>query len=174
MTPVLLLNARQTKVRLFKIIYNVLKEVFMKEALKEHNEMRKKHGASALVLNLDLIKQAEKYAREIAVSTQFVKSNSSMDSKKLGENIFMSMKGCPNGREVTSLWYAENKMHNFKSDSHQKLSENFSQMVWKGTKEVGFGLAKGKRGQYIVVANYYPAGNTPKEYEQNVSPIASS
>lgn len=146
----------------------------MKEALKVHNEMRKKHGASPLVLNLDLIKQAEKHARELALSAQFVKSISSMDSKKLGENIMMSMKGCPNGREVSSLWYEENKMHNFKNDSHQKLSENFSQMVWKGTKEVGFGLAKGKRGQYIVVANYFPAGNTPKEYEHNVSPIASS
>jgi glioma pathogenesis-related protein 2 len=146
----------------------------MKEALKEHNEIRKKHGASPLVLNLDLIKHADKQAREIASSALFVKSNNSMENKKLGENIMMSMKGALNGREVTALWYDESKLHNFKNNSHQKLSENFSQMVWKGTKEVGFGLAKGKRGQYIVVANYFPAGNTPKEFEQNVYPAASS
>jgi hypothetical protein len=36
-------------------------------------------------------------------------------------------------------------------------------MVWKGTKEVGFGIAGD-----IVVAFYYPPGNQSGQWEQNV------
>jgi hypothetical protein len=32
-------------------------------------------------------------------------------------------------------------------------------MVWKGTREMGLGVAYTKKGGIIVVASYYPAGN---------------
>ena len=41
---------------------------------------------------------------------------------------------------------------------------HFSQLVWKDSKEVGFGYAGG-----IVVANYYPTGNVMGCWEDNVS-----
>ena len=143
----------------------------MREALREHNDIRKRHGASPLVLTKELIKSADKHAETIACSKKFLKSNGTLGNKKIGESIAMSMKGGLNGSQFTNLLYEENKLHNFKNNSHQKVSENFSQLIWKGTKEVGFGIAKGKKGEYVVVAHYFPAGNDNKEFEKNVSPV---
>ena len=64
------------------------------------------------------------------------------------------------------------------SNSHNCLifffiSGHFTQVVWEGTKEVGFGFATYQDGEYnklVVVGNYYPAGNIMKQFEDNVKP----
>ena len=38
------------------------------------------------------------------------------------------------------------------------------QVVWKGTKELGIGIAE-RDGYYIVVARYRPAGNMEGDFE---------
>lgn len=53
------------------------------------------------------------------------------------------------------------------------ISGHFTQVVWKGTKEVGFGHAKSNSGSVFVVANYFPAGNMQGEFRRNVSPLNS-
>jgi hypothetical protein len=37
---------------------------------------------------------------------------------------------------------------------------HFTQVVWKGSDEIGFGIAKTNTGKTFIVANYNPAGNT--------------
>jgi hypothetical protein len=59
--------------------------------------------------------------------------------------------------------------HNFQGD-FQYESGHFSQLVWKSSREVGFGIAKDNRGIYYAVANYHPAGNIMTFFQQNVSP----
>jgi hypothetical protein len=41
---------------------------------------------------------------------------------------------------------------------------HFTQVVWKNTKEMGIGKAKGN-GRVVVVANYRPAGNFIAQYK---------
>lgn len=48
---------------------------------------------------------------------------------------------------------------------------SFTQLVWKGTKEVGFGIAKNQDGVYFFVAEYLPSGNIRGQYETNVLPL---
>jgi len=43
-------------------------------------------------------------------------------------------------------------------------------MIWKETKEVGFGFGKSENGEFYVVANYYPRGNNIGQFEANVLP----
>ena len=54
-------------------------------------------------------------------------------------------------------------------------SSNFTQMMWKSSREIGVGIAK-LQGQntYIIVAQYYPAGNTnnPGDFWENVPPVS--
>ena len=70
------------------------------------------------------------------------------------------------GEMATTDWYNEIKVHNFKKE-FQVNSGHFTQLIWKGTEEVGFGVAN--RGKlYFVVANYYPAGNILGEFSTNV------
>ncbi len=47
---------------------------------------------------------------------------------------------------------------------------HFTQVVWKGSQEVGFGKAHGKDGRVFVVGNYHPAGNVMGQFEENVFP----
>ena len=58
-------------------------------------------------------------------------------------------------------------MHDFNRDFQAK-SGHFTQLIWKDSKEVGFGLAKSKKGNLFVVAQYYPAGNVAKQFKKNV------
>ena len=44
-------------------------------------------------------------------------------------------------------------------------------MIWKSTKEVGFGNKLDDKGNFYVVANFYPCGNIKGQYQQNVFPI---
>ena len=46
---------------------------------------------------------------------------------------------------------------------------HFTQVVWKGTKEVGIGIASAKN-QCIVVGSYRPAGNMIGDFSNNVPP----
>lgn len=43
-------------------------------------------------------------------------------------------------------------------------------MIWKDTKQLGIGLAKGKNGAFYVVANYSPRGNIINRFTENVVP----
>ena len=48
------------------------------------------------------------------------------------------------------------------------LTGHFTQVVWKGTSEVGFGKAKDAKGLVIVVASYRPPGNIAGQFKNNV------
>lgn len=50
------------------------------------------------------------------------------------------------------------------------FSGHFTQIVWKGSKEVGIGRSQMKNGTWIVIANYFPAGNYEGENAANVMP----
>lgn len=45
---------------------------------------------------------------------------------------------------------------------------HFTQVVWKDTKSIGVAMVKNKSGKFVVVANYYPAGNVQGQYKKNV------
>lgn len=48
------------------------------------------------------------------------------------------------------------------------ITGHFTQMVWRDTKEIGVGRAKGKSGQVVIVANYKPRGNIFGQFTANV------
>lgn len=60
---------------------------------------------------------------------------------------------------------------NFSKPQINSNNENFTQLVWKSTKEVGFGVSLSPNGSYYIVANYYPAGNNVNKLKENVLPI---
>ncbi|KAI8771250.1 Golgi-associated plant pathogenesis-related protein 1, partial [Biomphalaria glabrata] len=47
---------------------------------------------------------------------------------------------------------------------------HFTQVVWKGTTELGMGKAKSTEGNVIVVGSYRPPGNMKGAFGQNVLP----
>ena len=141
---------------------------YRSKALNKHNELRNKHGSPNLKMNEDLNKMAQEYASKILQlegKTSFP-SNIYNDST-LGENIFISIKA--NVEEMCQNWYEENKYYNFDMNKFQRGTSHFTQLIWKETKEVGFGFAFSKENKFCGVALYYPAGNILGEFSNNVN-----
>ena len=108
------------------------------------------HGIPSLILNEELNKMAQKYAEKI------VKVNSLIHSKEkdrylkgkegewVGENLYgfsssdSIMYACG---DMSKSWYDEIKDYNFDTGKSAGLIGHFTQIIWKDTKEVGFGVA---------------------------------
>jgi hypothetical protein len=89
----------------------------------------------------------------------------------MGENLLMQRGREMLGAMPADSWYEEIKDYNFRNPKQKTgVVGHFTQLVWKGSNEVGFGVGKAKDGSYYVVANYYPAGNWIGQEINNVLP----
>ncbi len=139
---------------------------FEMEALNQHNYYRKKHHVGPLTINKDLSKIAQAYANKLCATNTFCHSSNKYKGNNIGENLYTCRNKRATGATATDSWYNEIKDHNFRKD-FQSATGHFTQLVWKNSEQVGFGIAN--RGEtYFVVANYYPAGNTLGQFHQNV------
>lgn len=146
---------------------------FIEEAVKSHNELRALHGCPKLVHSRDLSDFAQKWADHLAAAGKFAHSDAKLAGVKLGENIAMrwASDGADyNGDQASKQWYSEIEVHDFKNEPRTLASGHFTQVVWKGSKEVGFGKAKSSDGKCIVVGSYRPAGNMVGSFVANVPP----
>lgn len=143
---------------------------FIREALDAHNRFRAKHGCPPLAHNQELSNIAKNYAQYLAGRRTMVHSSNKYRGDNLGENLayaFDSTKDFYSGEQASKQWYDEIKDHDFQRD-HQKGTGHFTQLVWKSSTDVGFGVARAADGSFYAVANYYPAGNFIGRYVINV------
>ncbi|CAF0847105.1 unnamed protein product [Rotaria sp. Silwood1] len=144
---------------------------FAVEALMSHNQHRLQHGAAPLQQNEYLNKAATDWARELVKMNQLKHSPDQWRRYKgsvLGENLAYFIGPVLKGDRLTEIWYRESQRHDFNADL-QENSLHFSQLVWKSTKEVGFGRCQTQdKKQWYGVALYYPPGNFPNQYATNV------
>ena len=141
---------------------------FQKSALEAHNKYRAKHHVGKLVLNQELCDIAQKYAEKLARTGNFAHSNGSFHGDNMGENLFACYGMKITGKMMTDDWYNEVNQYNFNNPGYISGTGHFTQIVWKESKQVGFGYAQARDGYYYGVANYYPAGNFIGEFEDNV------
>ena len=142
---------------------------FSKESLEKHNEYRKKHKAEDLILDNDLGIYAQKHAKTLAKNNKVFHSTCKTEKEEIvGESIYSSDKEIT-GKDFTDILYNDKKNYNFEKPKHLSKASRFTQLIWKDTKKVGFGLALNKKSkQFFAVAIYYPAGNKLGAYEENV------
>ena len=143
---------------------------FNKRMNDRHWELRKMHDCDSLNINNDLNKMAQMRAEKLSSSTNEIFSEDIYKEDILGENILISNKKLE-PEELCDIWYNECDKYNYDLNKFQKGTGHFTQLVWKGTKDVGFGAIYKdyKDGQlYVVVAYYFPAGNIFNEFKENV------
>jgi hypothetical protein len=70
--------------------------------------------------------------------------------------------------DVVELWYKQNRDFNWSNPGYSTQTQAFSQLIWKVTTELGVAVKKDSWGTYSVVATYYPEGNIPGEFRENV------
>jgi len=131
--------------------------------LKQHNDYRAAHNADPLTLDDDLNEKAQAWADHLAASNSFAHDydNTYLNEEYIGENIAMMSGGKDGAIDATRMWYCEVDDYKKKPNvwSSNPAIGHFTQVVWKNTERVGFGIAEGSDGMTRVVANYAPGGN---------------
>ena len=165
---------------------------FINNALISNNDFRIKHGACPLKSDDYLNKKAYILAEEFLIKGEFENENLLYKNfEELGMNIKMSNKKL-DAEILMKKWYEESNDYNYK-DPQELDCNNFTQMIWK--KSINFGIGyyqldeqdkikinqknnnvrenteetSQKEYEFCYIALYYPAGNIPGEYKDNVS-----
>lgn len=93
-------------------------------------------------------------------------------NNKYGENIFYAYSSdyshVPSARDAVKAWYDEIRDHTFGTEKVNNRTLHFTQVIWKGSREMGIAMAKNSKGETYVVANYEPRGNYRGQFVDNV------
>ncbi|KAL6765489.1 CAP domain-containing protein [Haematococcus lacustris] len=90
------------------------------------------------------------------------------DTAGQGENI---AQGHRSWAEVAREWYNQVAQYNFGTPVVGRSTSQFTQMVWKGTRQLGCASARSQcNSKTIYVCRYFPAGNVQGSYRANVFP----
>lgn len=132
-------------------------ENFRTETLIAHNQYRAQHCTTPLSLSLKLCDEAQEWANHLAEGDLFQKSPA---NDYYNENIACAWGSQLTGTLVSRMWYEEGKNYDYTRNTLGKFTQNFTQLLWKESQELGVGRARSKHGKDIIVARYHPPGNT--------------
>ncbi|CAH8824429.1 unnamed protein product [Trichobilharzia szidati] len=131
-------------------------------AIAEHNRLRALHGCPPLIYDENLAKDAQSWADNLCRMRMLKHSQPDGYGENLayGTNI--------DGIKATHMWYDECKYHNYQGQFSSQ-SGHFTQLIWKSSKKVGFGVKRADNGRDVyIVARYQPPGNLFGEFRENV------
>jgi hypothetical protein len=133
--------------------------------LDAHNQLRAKHCAPPLRWSPKVAASAQKWADALR-DRGCVLGHSGGPH---GENLAAGTLGTLDESSVARMWYDEVKKFNFHSGGFSMKTGHFTQLVWKGTSELGCGRSQ-CNGIDIFICQYDPPGNVEGQYRENVSP----
>ena len=133
--------------------------------LAEHNRLRERHCAPPLAWSPRLEKSAQAWANHLRDSG----CNLEHSTGKLGENLAAGSVGSFDGGGVVRYWYDENAKYSFAKGGFSSETGHFTQVVWRGTRELGCAKAQ-CNGMDLWVCQYDPPGNFQGEFPENVKP----
>ena len=179
-------NIQIDKTKYGNITYD---EKFAQKALDENNKYRKMHNSNPLKLDEYLCLRATIIAKPISLDESYDNENLLYEDGKEVGIISYSSENELNPEELMQKFYEEINDYNFiEPKEFECLS--FTQMIWKNSKKFGIGYyylkddeimdinirnsqsedtdVKPKKFSYVAL--YYPPGNKPGEYNENVLP----
>ncbi|HEX7699976.1 MAG TPA: CAP domain-containing protein [Kofleriaceae bacterium] len=131
-----------------------------------HDRVRAKHCASPLTWSPKLAAVAQKWADSLR--DQGCKFGHS--GGQYGENLAAGTAGVLDPEATVKMWYDEIAKYKFPDGGFSMETGHFTQVVWRGTTQVGCGHSS-CNGNDIWVCNYDPAGNWDGQYRENVLPL---
>ncbi|KAK5652990.1 hypothetical protein OQA88_9276 [Cercophora sp. LCS_1] len=137
--------------------------LFTSAILNSTNHFRTSHNATALTYNTTLARSAD----------TFLDSNPSCEFRHsggpYGENIAL---GCSNVTSCVEMWGNERDEYDFRKAEFDKKTGHFTQLVWKGTTDVGCGR-RWCSGGWFLVCEYWPRGNVAGKFGEEVQSFGS-
>jgi len=131
-----------------------------------HNRVRAKHCAPPLKWSSKLAASAQSWANTIRDRGCALGHSG---SASYGENLAAGTSGMLDAAAVVGMWYDEIKKFNFRSGGFSMKTGHFTQVVWRGTREVGCGKSQ-CNGLDVWICQYAPPGNVEGQYRENVLP----
>lgn len=137
------------------------------------NALRKRHNVAALTWNVTMAARAMEHAGKC------VFANSAQSTRNNDAELIFRTVGVTYPKNnldacgfATQDWYNEATSYNFASPGRSRdegITRDFTQLVWKGTKQMGCGFAACS-GMDFVVCQYDPPGNLAgaTQYSTNV------
>jgi uncharacterized protein YkwD len=131
-----------------------------------HNRARAKHCAAPLTWSAQLAQVAQRWANSLRdKGCAFGHSGGSY-----GENLAAGTTGTLGPSEVVGMWYDEIARYKFPDGGFSMATGHFTQVVWRGTHQVGCGESHCNNLD-IWVCEYDPPGNWEGQYRENVRPL---
>ncbi len=137
------------------------------EILETHNYHRKRHQVDILVRNAEIEAVAQADSDHLAEIDEMKHSG----NKKYGENLFYcwASRGiCVSGKTSSQSWYDEVKDYDYNNPGFAMNTGHFTQLVWKGSKQIGCGASCNNSNKCYVTCNYYPPGSSIGQFAYNV------
>ncbi|KAL6937954.1 hypothetical protein ACO0RG_004480 [Hanseniaspora osmophila] len=137
---------------------------FSSQVLAQHNQKRSLHkSTSDLSWSSDLASTAQSYADSYDCSGTLVHSHGDY-----GQNLALGY-SLYDGTTAVDGWYDEISQYDFSNPGFSSSTGHFTQVVWKGTTQVGCGYknCNNEWGTYLV-CNYQSAGNVLGQFSENV------
>jgi len=155
--------------KLFFLVCEVAAIIDKDGILHDHNIARCMHGASPLTWSDSLASHAQSWADTIKGDMRH--GGMAFDGKHVGQNIAMGADSAAmehEDRKSVKSWMSEESSYR---GTYSSESGHYSQVVWKGSRQVGCGMWSGMSNGWhtqMVVCDYYPAGNLMGAFSQNV------
>ena len=137
---------------------------FNQRLLLAQNVERSAIGVSPLEWNDQLAAGAKVWASELAATGRFEHSPDEPGTQPQGENLWAGTPGAYSPEAMIALWASEKKDYRpgvFPNNSKSGDVENvghYTQLIWRGTGQVGCATAVGKDEEFLV-CRYSQAGN---------------
>lgn len=130
-----------------------------------HNRVRASHCAGPLTWSAKLATVAQRWAESLRdQGCMFGHSGG-----QYGENLAAGTQGALDPEATVAMWYDELKLYRFPDGGFSMKTGHFTQVVWRGTSQVGCGHSV-CNGMDIWVCEYDPPGNWEGQYRDNVLP----
>ena len=148
---------------------------FYDELFFFHNVVREKHSADKLSKDKDLENLAQISVDKCKTAGKLINSDILYNGQKVGQHLFVSGGEPQRGGDFVYIWHKEMQNYDFeKGQSKRDGIEvgHFTQLVWKATTKIGCAFAEGTWNEispsYYFSCIYFPKGNIPGEYPENV------
>jgi pathogenesis-related protein 1 len=124
------------------------------ETLAAHNAIRAQVRVAPLVWSARLERVAQEWANHLLATKSFVHRPNSPH----GENLYRIEGGRASPAQVVQSWASEARGYDYRSNRCRGACGHYTQIVWRGTREVGCAVAKGRLRE-VWVCEYDPPGN---------------
>lgn len=141
----------------------------IQEWLQAHNNYRTLHGVPPVTWSATVAASAQTYAETCP---------SEHSGSGYGENLAWATYDMGEST-VVQYWYDEEPHYDYNNPGFSSETGHFTQVVWKGTTEIGCGFATGCGDAWPYMSNvwvcqYNPPGNYLSEFPENVFPPTPS